>query len=215
MSNSSDIPSPVYLYRIIHIDNLEFILDEQELRCANHPERDPNYTGIGDSTLIKRRGAKDIPLMPGGTFKDYVAFYFGPRSPMLYEIKHGYNGVTQRNQEEIIYLVTTIEKVEEHGCNYVFYDGHAYHAFSNCYNDVQDLEHIDWPIVKAKYWNNREDDMDRKRRKQAEFLIHTSLPWSAIKGICAINDSAKQKVEHILQSQSISCTVISNDKYYY
>lgn len=215
MSNSSKIPSPVYLYRLIHIDNLEFILAEQELRCANHPDKDPNYTGIGDSNLIKKRGTKNIPLSPGGTFKDYVAFYFGPRSPMLYEIKNGYNGVKKRNQQEIIYLVTSVKTVKKYNCDFVFYDGHAYNILSNCYNDMQDLENIDWQTIKAKSWYNREGDMDKKRRKQAEFLIHKSFPWSAIKGICTVNNSAKQKVEQILQSKNISRKVIVKKTFYY
>jgi len=215
MSDASDIPSPIYLYRLLHIDNLDFILEERELRCANHPNRDPNYTGIGDSALIKKRGSKDIPLYPEGTFKDYVAFYFGPLSPMLYEIKHGYNDVIKRNQEEIIYLVSSVKTVKKHGCEFVFYDGHAYNMISRCYNDLQDLGNIDWQTVKDKFWNNREDDMDRKRRKQAEFLVHESLPWSAIKGICTINDSAKQKVEEVLQSKDISCKVIIKKEFYY
>lgn len=215
MPDSDNIPSPVYLYRMIHVDNLEFILDEQELRSVTHPNRDPDYTGIGDSTLIQSRGSKTIHLTPGGSFRDYVSFYFGPRSPMLYEIKYGYNNVTKRNQEEIIYLVTTVDSIVNHNCDYVFFDGHGYHKFSGCYKDLRDLDQVDWQIVNAKYWNNREDDMDRKRRKQAEFLVHQSVPWSAIQGICVYTNTAKQNVERLLNSRNISCTVITKTDFYY
>lgn len=215
MPNSGNIPSSVYLYRIIHVENLEFILDEQELRCPNHTESDPNYIGIGDTTLIQSRGSKIIQLTPGGSFRDYISFYFGSRSPMLYEIKNGYNNVIQRNQEEIIYLVTKIDSIVEHSCNYVFFDGHGYHNFSGCYKELSDLDQVDWEIVKAKYWENREDDMDRKRRKQAEFLVHQSVPWSAIQGICVFNDTAKENVQNLLNSRNISCTVITKPEYYY
>lgn len=215
MSESSNIPSPVYLFRIIHIDNLDFILREQELRCANHEDKDPNYTGIGDSTLIQRRGSKDILLQPGGTFKDYVAFYFGPRSPMLYEIKHGYNNVIQRSQEDIIYLVTTVDVVRQQGCSYIFFDGHAYHGFSSCYNDLTDLDNIYWNDVYAKVWNDTATDPDRKRRKQAEFMIHDAVPWETIIGVGVYNSIAKQRVENTLNTKKISCTVKIKQEYYY
>ncbi|MEX2409855.1 MAG: DUF4433 domain-containing protein [Candidatus Paceibacterota bacterium] len=215
MTTTGNIPSTVYLYRIIHVDNLPFILDEQELRCPNHPDCDPNYLGIGDITLIQSRGSKVIPLQPGETFRDYISFYFGPRSPMLYEIKHGFNNVTKRNQGEIIYLIATVDSILNQNCDYVFFDGHGYHNFSGCYKDLKDLKQVDWKIVKAKYWDNTESDPDRKRRKQAEFLVYKSLPWSAIQSICVYNDKSQQYVQNMLNSRNISCTVITKTDYYY
>jgi len=215
LSKTGNIPSPVYLYRIIHVDNLPFILDEQELRCPNHLDSDPDYLGIGDITLIQSRGSKVIPIEPGETFRDYISFYFGPRSPMLFEIKHGYNNVIKRNQEDIIYLIVTVDSILKQACDYVFFDGHGYHNFSGCYKDLRDLAQVDWNIVKAKYWNNNENDPDRKRRKQAEFLVNKSIPWIAIQSICVYNSTAKQYVQNILNSRNISCTVLIKTDYYY
>jgi hypothetical protein len=215
MLTSTNIPDTVYLYRIIHIDNLAFILDEHELRCANHSSRDPNYIGIGDSTLIQKRGSKNIFLSPGGTFKDYVAFYFGHRSPMLYEIKHGYNDVTKRSQEDIIYLIATVESVKQQDCRYVFFDGHAYHSFSSCYNNLDDLSKIHWNNVYAQVWRDTETNPDRKRRKQAEFMIYDALPWETIVGIGVYNSIAQHKVENFLNSRNIFCNVKIKANYYY
>ena len=33
---------------------------------------------------------------------DYIPFYLGPRSPMLYVIQHGYNGVQRVEPENMI-----------------------------------------------------------------------------------------------------------------
>ncbi len=93
------IPSPIYLYRIIHIDNLQYILNKGALTCPSHSEADKKYIGIGDDTLKEHRKEKTILLKPNGTFSDYVAFYFGRRAPMLYNIKNGFQGVTKRCQE--------------------------------------------------------------------------------------------------------------------
>ncbi len=56
---------------------------------------------------------------PGGRFSDYIAFYFGARSPMLYNIYHGFNDVPKRPQEEIIYIIATFEKILEY--NYLMF----------------------------------------------------------------------------------------------
>jgi len=169
-------PDRIYLYRITHIDNLDFILESGKLTFPSHNDSDPNYIGIGDSTLIGSRNSKQISVEPNGNFTDYVAFYFGTRSPMLYAIQKGFNGVIQRNPQEIIYLVTTFENVTKNGCQYVFTDGHGYHLMSQFFNDEDSLEEVDWNAVKLKRWTDTEDDPDRKRRKQAEFLVFNELP---------------------------------------
>lgn len=99
-------PEKIYLYRITHIDNLDFILKSGKLTCPSHRDCDPNYLGIGDATLIGSRSSRKITVEPNGDFTNYVAFYFGARSPMLYAIQKGFKRVTKRSPEEIIYLVS-------------------------------------------------------------------------------------------------------------
>jgi len=55
-------PDRIYLYRITHIDNLDFILESGKLTSPSHNDSDPNYTGIGDSTLIGSRNSKQISV---------------------------------------------------------------------------------------------------------------------------------------------------------
>lgn len=92
-------PHRIYLYRITHKDNLDFILESGKLTCPSHEDSDPNYIGIGNSTLIGGQSSKKINIEPNGNFTDYVAFYFGARSPMLYAIQKVFNGVTKRNPQ--------------------------------------------------------------------------------------------------------------------
>ena len=46
-------PDTIYLYRITHINNLDFIFKSQKISCQNSPDNDSNFIGIGDSTLIR------------------------------------------------------------------------------------------------------------------------------------------------------------------
>ena len=182
----------------------------------NHPEADKSYIGIGDDTLKESRKGKRITLKPFGTFSDYVAFYFGPRSPMLYNIVHGFQGVPKRLQHEIIYLVTSYDKIRELDLEYVFFDGHGYHLVSGIYNTEDGFSSIDWNMVKSKRWNDTETDPDCKRRKQAEFLIYQTLPVEAILGIGVLNEQARQNVNSFLEKANTKdIKVLIKPEYYY
>ena len=209
------IPERKYIYRIIHVDNLSYILSNGKLTSPVHNEANPNYVGIGDNSLKNSRRSKKIEIEPYGTFSDYVAFYFGYRSPMLYNIKNGYLGVTKRPQEEIIYIVSSIDRVVELGLSFVFYDGHGYHNFSQAFNDIKFLDRIDWQIINAGKWYDTEEDPDRKRRKQAEFLIKNELATEAILGIATYNNEALEDVNSILKNHSIDIKTVAMPKWYY
>ena len=38
------------------------------------------------------------------------------------------------------------------------------------YSDPADVKEVDWDMVYQRYWKDKVDDVDRQRRKQAEFL---------------------------------------------
>ncbi len=96
---SEKIPNKIWLFRIIHFSNLEYIL-RYGIHCSNSNKADPSFIPIGDSSLIEHRDMKLISLEPYGTYADYVAFYFMPLSPMLLRIKTGYGGITRRPQAQ-------------------------------------------------------------------------------------------------------------------
>jgi len=209
------IPSTIYLYRIIHIDNLPFIVTRGEISCPSHLRADPDYIGIGDNSLIEHRRIMPIPLEPGGTLNDYIAFYFTRRSPMLYNIKNGFQNVTKRGQNEIIYLITSFEKIVESGKPYIIYDGHAYHRMSRPFNTDEGLSYIDWKVISSNSWYDTEADPDRKRRKQAELLVYESLAFSMILGIATFSETACDKVKIILEDINKSIKVFVRKEWYY
>jgi len=209
------MPATIYLYRITHIDNLEYILSNEILTAPTHPLVDPKYIGIGDTSLKGSRSHTPISLSPFGTFSDYLAFYFGKRSPMLYNIYHGFMGVTKRPQEEIIYLVSTFDELKKSKNPFVFFDGHGYATFSCCYNSESDLKNIDWNAVRAKDWFDTESDPDRKRKKQAEILIHQDYNIENLIGIGVFNESASRKVTALLSKLGVTLKVKVALEWYY
>lgn len=186
-----------YIFRIVHVDNLPYIVRTGLLHAPLHSDADPNYIQIGDRQLTSRRGETIVPVGSGGTFRDYVAFYFGPRQPMLYCIKHGNEYVVKRPMNEIVYLVSTVESVAVSGIPFVFYDGHAYDDFSTPYTHLEDLSEVDHKATYAKYWRD-DNDPDLKRRKQAEFLVYQELPFGYISHILTYDKASKNRVEDII-----------------
>jgi hypothetical protein len=53
-------------------------------------------------------------------------------------------------------------------------------------------------MVYQRYWSDKVNDMVRQRRKQAEFLVYQSCPWSLIQEIGVLNAPAKTRVDEIL-----------------
>ena len=92
---------------------------------------------------------------------DYVPFYFAPRSPMLYAIDRGAVAGYQGGQAPIIYLCSTVEAVVEKGLEWVFTEGHAEMAYTDFFNDVADLDKVDWKLMREKYWNDTDEDGDQ------------------------------------------------------
>lgn len=92
------------------------------------------YTSIAHQTIQDRRAYTQVPCGPGGCLHDYVPFYFGARSPMLYAIKSGNVEGYEQGQEAVVYLVSTAQKVSGAGLGHVFTDGHGIMGFTAFYD---------------------------------------------------------------------------------
>ena len=208
-----------FILRLTHIDNLTVLLQRGGLHAPNFtPDDGLNYKTIHHQDIQVRRSARAIPCGPGGVIHDYVPFYFGPLSPMLLKLKSGRVENYSEGQEPLIYLVSTVAAIVQAGHGFVFSDGHGIAFNTDWFDDVADLDKVDWDMVYAKYWaDDYEKDMDRQRRKQAEFLVHRFCPWDRIIAIAVINDQIKTEVEQILadQNSALADHVIIKRNWYY
>lgn len=193
-----DVLQKTWIFRMVHIDCLPTILASDGLHA---PSCAPNdglpYTSIHAVQTQIDRGNRPVTRLPGGVIRDYVGFYFGPRSPMLLRLKTGHN-VQQIDQSRIVYLLSTAQAVDGAGLGFVFTDRHSLAAVAAFRNDLADLGIVDFPIAYAEQWNNTPATPDRQEKKQAEFLVHQTMPWNLIFGIAVYNDAAAAEVNEIL-----------------
>ncbi|QQS27576.1 MAG: DUF4433 domain-containing protein [Sphingobacteriales bacterium] len=181
-----------YLYRMTHIENLPHVLRFGITHTAS-VNSNPEFVPIGDSNIIATRN--NFILNNGRRLGDYIPFYFGTRTPMLYVVQNGFNMVVPTPPENIVYCVSSVQKIIDLQLDYVFTDGHAIDGFTTQYStaEIQSIETIiDWKAVRARYWRS-DIDLDLKRRKEAEFLVLGDISIDAILGFLVFNESAKHK----------------------
>ena len=185
--------SKTYLFRMTHIENIPHIL-QYGITHQSSLNANPNFVPIGDNSIISTRN--DFTLNNGKKLGDYIPFYFGKRTPMLYVIQNGYNLVTLTPAESIVYCITSVQKIIEQQSDFVFTNGHAIEKITSQYSpaDIINIDNIiDWNAVKATYWRE-ENDLDLKRRKEAEFLVLGDIATEAILCFVVYNQNAQNRM---------------------
>jgi hypothetical protein len=204
--------STILLYRMTHIENVPHIL-KHGITHLNSEASNKKYVPIGDGSLITTRSTFEMP--DGSQLGEYIPFYFGPRMPMLYVIQNGFNNVKRLAPAEIVYCVTSVKSIIDHELGFAFTDGHAVDALSEFYKpkDAKRIEKLlDWAAIGEKYWR-KDDDLDLKRRKEAEFLLQEDLPLTGIEKFIVYSISAKEKITEMKGYDDQ--TVIVKPNYYF
>lgn len=204
------------IYHITHIRNLPLILEHGCLWCDNEKAaRQLDTVSIAYQHIKQRRAVRLVPVCRGGTLADYVPFYFAPRSPMLYANYRGnVEGYTE-GQRPVLHLVSSTERVAASGLPFTFTNGHAEMLTSSFYEDLADLDKVDWEVMKAVIWRDTDDDMTRKWRRQAEFLVHNHFPVNLIAGIGVISNKIADSVKQILAETGHQIPVAVRPNWYY
>ena len=202
------------IFRITHIANVPWILDHG-LHCRNTAERDPNYVEIGHPELIQKRTQRPVPIPPGGVLIDYIPFYFTPHSPMLFNIKTGYQGLTKRNMSEIVIVVSSLPALARKEVPFVFTDRHAYLQTASFFSDLAQLDRIPWELLRHRDFKHDINDPGKFERYQAEALVHRHLPITGLLGIMCYGDAQKAALQAEVAQCGQSLQVVVRPDYYF
>jgi hypothetical protein len=204
------------IYHITHGRNLEPIIAAGGLWCdAQIAAHGLTPLGIAHQHIKERRKERQVPCAAGGSLADYVPFYFAPRSPMLYAIHNGYVEGYTGGQSSVLHLVAEAETIAASGCAFAFTEGHAEIAWTEFFTDLAFLSAVDWVIMKETYWHDTDEDGDRKRRRQAEFLVHQFCAWELITEIGVINSQVADRVRAFLEPAAHQPAVHIRRNWYY
>ena len=133
---------------------------------------------------------------------------------MLYVISRGYVAAYSGGQAEVAHVVFSINEIARTD-EFVLTDGHAATTLSTQYDDLARLDQIDWPVMRGRFWHDTDEHGDRKRRRQAEFLVATSVPFSAVKEIGVMTEVVAEEVRAALDNAPHEPPVIVRRDWYY
>jgi hypothetical protein len=199
---ANSIPAEPKMYHITHADNLPRILEAGVLWSdAKRLELGIACEIVGMSSIKQRRIQElSVSCHPGTKVGHYVPFYFCPRSVMLYILHMGnHPDITYRGgQRPMVHLQIDVAQAvawaDKAGVRWAFSDCNAGARYAVFYNDLGDLDRINWQAVHAHDFRNPQI----KDGKQAEFLIHESVPFSLIEKIGVHNEVTLQQINDML-----------------
>jgi hypothetical protein len=193
------IPPNPSIYHITHVANLRSIVEHGCLWSdAQRIARGLQTTNIGYSHIKQRRLNRPVTVGFGGMLGDYVPFNFCPRSVMLFVVARGHRDYPG-GDADIVHLMSSVNTAIAIRKPWAFTDLHADLGYAMYFNSVDSLGEVDWTVMPLTQWGGPGSD-DVKARRQAEFLVHDSFPWSAIESIGVKSAAVAARVRALLGS---------------
>lgn len=208
------IPTPVVHFT--HVDNLPGIIANGLLSDSLTRESGVLQVEVGHPDIKEQRRRRAVPCEPGGVVGDYAPFYFAARSPMMYSIHHGNVASYQEGCGQVIYLISTVERMTDCGLAWLMTDRNGSLGYAEFAGLDGDLDaHVDWDLMNATWWNNTAEFPDRKERRMAECLVYQSVPWAAFEEITTKDQATAARVGAILERGKATIAVTVRPNWYF
>ena len=190
------------IYRIEPLDRLESILAHGFIWSdVIASALGLQGTQIGLDNIKQRRRKRFLQSHPDVTVGQCVPFYFAPRSVMLLTLHSGRNPELPHRggQEPIIHLEADVRRTvawaAEIERRWAFTTSNASKFSAIDYNDLRDLDKIQWDVIHATQWKSKGDV------KMAEFLVDESFPWRLVQRIGVFGPDIAQVVTSTISGE--------------
>lgn len=210
---SQTVPPNPKIYHITHVNNLPDIINNGGLFSDNYIRNNLNPQVIGYPHIKNRRLTLPIASHPGLFVGHCVPFYFCPRSVMLYLISQKSAQLCyQGGQSQIVHLEADLHDVVnwsvqnnrrwaftlENAGSYIFRDR----------SSLTDLKDLDWQAIQSTSWAGC------REKKQAEFLVETSVPFTLFDKIGVHNQNIANQVQGLFNGHQTPTVQIRPTWYY-
>lgn len=210
------MPDQPQIYHICHVDRLSSILASNGLFSDAMVQKQGLPGMMVSMDHIKQRRLNELCLNshPALYVGQCVPFYFCPRSVMLYMMHVRNEELSYKGgQGPIIHLEAdlheTVEWADANSRRWAFTLSNAGSRYFEDRANLAQLSEIDWDAVQARRWTQC------REKKQSEFLLEESFPWSLVKRIGVSNKVVYGQVLNILQQQEHRPTVEVKTDWYY
>jgi len=181
-----------YFYHFTHVSNLASIIEFGLLSTNQKNLLALPHRNIAAGGIQERRSEMQVTCAPKGTIHDYVPFYMCVRNPMLLSVLNKKN----IDQQEMIFFALRFDKISSQ--KMVFTDASANTVVPpSFYNDVDDLDKLDWELIDSQRWGTK--TKDEMHRRMAEVLIRDKVTIDMVDTIIVWNKSYKKEVLEIFE----------------
>lgn len=209
-------PVPTLAYHFTRVEHLATAIEHGLVSDARAKAMGLIRTEIGNREIKERRAHRSVPIHPGGVVADYVPFYFAPRSPMLYSIHKGNVPTYAGGQDDLIYLVTSLEALWGRDLDLVVSDRNAVLAYAEFVADQESIDDlVDWPLMKEVIWRDTPEDPARVERRMAETLVHGAVPFDCMLGVAARSELTLSAVKRTLEAHQVNLPAVVRAQWYF
>lgn len=209
-------PVPTPIMHFTHVRHLPEIIANGLVSDLTAQREGWTTVDVGERSIKEARRTRPVDRPPGGVVADYAPFYFAPRSPMMNSIHHGNVATYQAGCDQLVYLATTLERLSEVGLTWLVTDRNARLSYAE-FRGQEDaaLDHVDWDLMQATWWNNTREFPDRRERRMAECLVHERVPWPAVQQVVTKNAATASAAGSILSAAGVATPVTVRAGWYF
>jgi hypothetical protein len=175
------------LYYICHSGNIGSII-KNGLLCHESVKQLPHL----DVSMQEVQNRRENKIVPGGMkLHNYVNLYFDARNPMMYKRREMHN--------ELCVLVINPDVMQLQ--KVTISDGNAAASYIRFYSSPDGLKNLDYELVFAEFWIDRNDDEITKAKKKAikcaEVLVPYKVDSKYILRCYVSNEKTKKEIDSI------------------
>jgi len=134
---------------------------------------------------------------------------------MMYNIKTGYGGIQQFPNSEIVIMASSLRGLADKGITAVFSDRHAYLHTAQFFQSLDDLDKIDWELLRRRDFKRDVDDPEKTDRYQAEALVHRHLPVEHLAGIVCHDENERRTLEAQREEVGVGLKIVARSGWYF
>ena len=97
----------------------------------------------------------------------------------------------------------------------MFTDGHPIVEPRSFFNHLAHIGEVDLNLTGEKLWFDTDAYPDRKRRRQAEFLVWERMPLDLVRCFVVMTDGKHSQLQQLLQSRGVNIPCIVRRGWYY
>jgi len=98
---------------------------------------------------------------------------------------------------------------------FLFTDGHAYTFGTNYFDDLQQLDQLDWQLLRTRDFSRDPEDPGKQTRYQAEALVHRYLPVEALLGIGCFDETTELEINAAARRCKSNVKVKVSPRFYF